>query len=173
MYQEITAIIEYNRNHRGYGKSSVRQGYTLSGLLYCEKCGYALQLVNSRRKTEGEYGNKAYYHCDNSTCSIEGKLYALKTEQKLIDILISKSEQLTDVLFDTDEALQTPKMIELESQIKSLNAIPGNNPATTEAIKSLEFQLANLRKKYQIDNADNLEKMKLLKGLQDINACLS
>lgn len=154
---EVEAILKHNHNVRGFGSRGARQGvYPLSGLVKCSTCGRGCVIANggSTYKLIDGVNTRIlikYYRCNrarDNACDNKNHVKADLIEEKVIEELIKRAETLANnAASDSESAknVNSREIEELESQLKQLESIPGNNSAIVQAKKDIKLQINKLK----------------------------
>ena len=151
---EVEAILKHNHNVRGFG--SRQAVYPLSGLVKCSNCGRGCVIANggSTYKLIDGVNTRIlikYYRCNrarDNACDNKNHVKADLIEEKVIEELIKRAETLANNAASDSESAKTVnsrEIEELETQLKQLELIPGNNSAIIQAKKDIKLQINKLK----------------------------
>jgi site-specific DNA recombinase len=153
--EEIKAILEHNRQVRGYGTTA--QKYPLSGLIFCAECRGACYSLKGNRGHQPGYNH--YFQCKNwraRGCSQKAVVRMDAATEAVIEA-ISQRAQAISSLADTAQPTPEPNELkQLRTQLSQLETIPGNNPVIEQAKRDLRGQIVqwehSLTQSTQIDD---------------------
>ncbi len=145
--EEVTAIkeiFEFNSTRHIHSKGT----FYLTGLIFCEACGYkcVLKRLCSR--------NLAYYGCRHSSAGCDNRkcVRIEKIEQAIIrELFVRVNRFESESSKPQDDSFLSPKLQELEEQLSGLDRVPGieSNPLLKQARKDISQQIEELLNQYQ------------------------
>jgi len=140
---EIDAIIEHNKQVRGYGTQAQR--FPLSGLIFCAECRSACYSCAGRigsSTTEFHY----YFQCKNATtrsCPNRKMVRQEKCEAAAIAALVQRADQIANIAQLPTQQIEPVELRELRAQLAALEVL-GYNVAIAQAKEQLKAQISNL-----------------------------
>ena len=140
---EIDAILEHNKQVRGYGTQAQR--FPLSGLIFCAECRASCYSCAGRigsSLTEFHY----YFQCKNAqtrSCPNRKMVRQEKCEAAAIAELVQRAEQIARIAELPTQAIEPVQLRELRNQLATLETL-GYNPAIALAKEQLKAQISNL-----------------------------
>jgi len=149
-HQEIKAIIRGNRKNAwaSRGNSNPQKINLFPGLIFCAKCNAKFVKVSTyQSKKDGKF--KSYYQCTyylkNGMCQHKTAITNFQLEDQIIDYLVIEAERLSVLGEHTNKTVtESKELLELRSQLQTLESIPGNNPAIETAKRGLRLQIAEM-----------------------------
>lgn len=141
-YREIEEILEWNRKHHGFNKSSDAI-HLFSGLVVCGECGRSHRVTSSVQR---DGSKKYYYQCQNYTmggCSQRAMIRDTAIEEAVIPKLIESAQSLAAIAATPPRHIEHPKLRELRMTLANLESLP-SNVAIADAISSVRLQIKNL-----------------------------
>jgi len=140
---EIDAILEHNKQVRGYGTQAQR--FPLSGLIFCAECRSACYSCAGRigaSLTEFHY----YFQCKNAqtrSCNNRKLVRQEKCESAAIAALTKRADQIANIAEIPLERVEPLELRELRNQLLALEAL-GYNPAIATAKEQIKSQISNM-----------------------------
>lgn len=154
-------------NARIWGKNRNAFLNPLSGLVVCQECGIACDLLS---KDSGGAKVEAHrirsFYCRTRSKRPAGKSCSQRPLYKFEAIEAIAIQALTDkasaiaAIYEVDEQTENPKIKELQGQIAVLQSM--NNPMLSDAIAKLQNEIENLERSHHVDLGNNQELRSLL-----------
>jgi DNA invertase Pin-like site-specific DNA recombinase len=140
----IREILELNSTRRIRSKGT----FYLTGLIFCEACGYKCILKRVCAL------NLAYYGCRHSStgCTNRKCVRIEKIDQAIIQELFLRANQFnSESVAPKKDLISSPKIQELEAQLAAINQVPGvaSHPLLKQAQKDITCQIQDLLNQYQ------------------------
>jgi site-specific DNA recombinase len=149
-HQEIKAIIRGNRKNAwaSHGDRDPQKLNIFQGLIVCAKCNATFVKVatyQSRRDNKFKSYYQCTYYLKNGMCQHKTAITNFELEDQIVDFLVKEAERLS-VLGEQPSApaTESKELLELRSQLQTLESIPGNNPAIETAKEGLRLQIIEL-----------------------------
>lgn len=151
--QEITKILAFNSQKRGYGSTALR--YPCSGLVFCGECRGAMYSTYGRKNYKHpERGYNYYFQCKNwrtRACLQKTTIRMEMVEEAVIDHLVRRAIAISEAASLPLEQDEPVALKELRSQLASLDKIPGHNSAIESAKQDLRNQIETFQYRIQQD----------------------
>ncbi|WP_088243965.1 fdxN element excision recombinase XisF [Calothrix rhizosoleniae] len=149
-HQEIKAIIRSNRKN-AWASHRDKESHKINifqGLIFCAKCNAKFVKV-STYQSKKDHRFKSYYQCTyylkNGMCHHKTAITNFQLEDQIIDYLVMEAERLSVLGEYTNTTVtESKELVELRSQLQTLESIPGNNPAIETAKEGLRLQIAEM-----------------------------
>ena len=172
-WQQIKIIIEQNHNlgwARQNGNRNLALPAPLSRLLRCNCCKLTFNTQSTNQK-----GKKyRYYRCvgrRESRCK-QGGISERKLVKSMVEIIISKAEELTNILYDAQNKSSDPRNNEIEKLqreaddlINLYNSSGRQNYLQTH--KEITEEIQQIRQSINSEVSDARDKQEVLEALQD------
>lgn len=149
-HQEIKAIIRGNRKNSwaSHGNSDPQKLNIFQGLIVCAQChARFVKVATYQSRRDNRF--KSYYQCTyylkNGMCQHKTAITNFELEDQIVDFLVKEAERIA-VLGEQPSTPTTDskELLELRSQLQTLESIPGHNPAIETAKEELRLQIIEL-----------------------------
>ena len=172
-YQEILKILNFNKQHRGYGSTKLK--YPLSGLVQCGECRSSCYSATGstnwhRAKKTGEpLVRLVYYQCKNwrhRACTQKTMIQEQVIEAAVIEKLTTVAETIADQVLQPLEPEEPLELRELRNQILTLKMLP-RNPAIDRAIEDIAGQITVMERSLILETSGREDRVNLLEVFRD------
>ncbi len=169
---ELLAIIRGNTcNSRAAQEITKTNVY--SRLLHCDHCN-AVFFIGATKFSNPLNDYVAYYQCHNYTrnhlCDNRLTISSRTLEQELIPLLCQKAASLAALEDEpVKPVVDEPQQVTtLRNQLRQLTAIPGNNPAITQAIEAINKQIDQILLEHENQyHKDQVGKERIIKAFSN------
>ncbi|MDJ0618361.1 MAG: fdxN element excision recombinase XisF [Calothrix sp. MO_192.B10] len=149
-HQQIKDIIRSNRKNAwaSHGDGDPQKLNIFQGLICCAKCNAKFVKV-ATYQSKKDRRLKSYYQCTyylkTGMCQHKKAITNFDLEEQIIECLVQEAERLSVLGEQTNNSVtESKELLELRSQLQTLESIPGNNPAIETAKEELRLQIAEL-----------------------------
>lgn len=135
---QIREILARNKRVRGWGAN--KQRHSLSGLVFCARCGSTCYSLQGGTPNSRHY----YYQCKNyelKACKLKKCFRIDRLEHEVINSLIERADQIANIANQPDFDLEPSGLQQLRQQLAALHAL-GYNPAIENAKSELQIQIS-------------------------------
>jgi len=161
-YRTLKERVELNRRLRGANQGKV---YPIpsGGLVRCARCGYA-EVTSTTR-------GRRYFRCTQMDCTSRQKYIRSEAiEAAIQEAILERAESVAQTTIAADQdAPEHPKIIELEAELKQLEAV-AHRPAIALEIEEIEKEIMRLRLQSDVDASDFAERQAMIQTLSTLES---